>query len=171
MKLSNIVDKYKGDCPYLMEAYNKNLIDYFIIDLFNVETKNQRNYIINVISFYTDILIKRIYHSNCDKFLVSTVIRFNNIQIEEAVYSQAIHFNKVLYKKAPLVYGKVYSKKFNIFMVIIRPYLGKIDNKFFRNHPDVKEGKITNLSFKNVKTLLKYDKNRSIDGNHDKSGV
>ncbi|MEK4758633.1 hypothetical protein NSS69_11900 [Macrococcus sp. FSL W8-0367] len=105
-------------------------------------------------------LDKKINSISFDKFLASKVIMFQNVWIEEAAYNKAVHLNKILYTEAPLVFGKTYSTEFQVFMVVIRPYLGKRDNKFFITHPDVREGKTTSLFFKEIKDFLKYNKNK-----------
>ncbi|WP_301420323.1 hypothetical protein [Mammaliicoccus lentus] len=150
-----------------MDAYKKELIDFKVLDLCSIDRKNQQESLIKYISFCTDELIKKIDCARCDKFLISTVIHFTDVKIEEFQYNEAIYFNKLFYKKAPVVYGKIYSKEFKIFLVVIRPYLGDKDQKFFKNHPKIKEGKITNLSFKKIDDILKYDEIKKLTNYHE----
>lgn len=52
----------------------------------------------------------------------------------------------------------MFSNEFQIYMVIIRPYLGLKDEKFFKKSPDTKESKLTNLHLDSVDDLLMHDK-------------
>lgn len=157
--MESIVKKYKDKCPFLLNAWKSNLIKLKTFDLIKVGIHKQEEMIFKIISEQSDIILKCMLKEKINKVYVSTIINLKNIRIKEFEYNRSLYYNKLIYKKAPLVYGKVYAKKVDIYIIVIRPYLGEKDDKFFIKYPSLKYGKLEcfDLNGNNIEELLKYD--------------
>ena len=140
--MENIVKNLSEGCPFIDKAFEKNNI---LIKNYKITSEKDA---LNIINFNSLLFLKRIRvlkHSN--SFCIVTFLLINKTNsFKEKNLSVLLDQLKEKYLREPIVYGYLTNNignKEKIFCIVIRPYIGDVDNKFFINKPHFGRNKLT----------------------------
>lgn len=145
--MQELVKILGADCPFVKPSIEEQLTSIYKYDVTNIEEK----VIFDMLNHKTLEFLAHLKKEKKNPHLVNIVMFFYLDKSITNDLKEIIYKVKSTFIKEPCVYGyfdyKINKNRF-MYVVVIRPYLGKQDEKFFKRYPELKKGKMTLKKFK-----------------------